>query len=652
MAFLAAGTLSAAAPAAAQLPGAITTTTTMSAPAVPSTPTMVQTDLIEWDITPLGDIMPGSLAVDDRSSWKSKVWFVTRLGGPARLYRFLPGYNMKHDHATAKSWPLADAQLTGGVRLRHSEDGRYAFVNANNPSSGVLIAVDTRDDSVITWPDRPLFDQMSDVAVDVRDGGTQVVTAAPYYNATDFPGVNGVVQKLKVGAQQLHSGRMMVYADVTRYPLGGGAGTCNEFTVSASSPCIPGVTIDRRRGMPIYVSEPEFPNQDGSVGAVAEIDPRPMKCPGDVLSNCARVRHWALPTGTGEPRQIRVDDEGRLWGITSSGNLFSLDIQKNCDEAVLTRHDPVGVDEYLFAIAPDSGLVGFTDTNNNKVSVLVPEQTRVTVTPKVTYVKPLTTRIWGDRLCVVAANHDIAPRVANATGVKYRTPGDGTYIETDISTGMTVTGSPDPSMFPTGMEADHNWRSGGFYYGVAFSNGSNRIGHLDVRLDKHQDMEGRRSDHDYDHDGKYDEDDDDVDDDGTANAMDDDSDNDLVPDILDGDKDGDGIEDQYESRGNREHKRSDSGRMNPGEYREYEMEYDAHSASLLAVFEAQELTAPLSIEIVNDAGQVVLSTPVALGKAVATAVPALPGIYTVRVKNVGLGAVNYKTTLIGTQLPF
>jgi hypothetical protein len=47
-----------------------------------------------------------------------------------------------------------------------------------------------------------------------------------------------------------------------------------------------------------------------------------------------------------------------------------------------------------------------------------------------------------------------------------------------------------------------------------------------------------------------------------------------------------------------------------------------------------------------------VSTPLAVGKAIATTVPALPGVYTIRVKNVGSRSVSYQTTIIGSKIPY
>jgi hypothetical protein len=642
------GLLMAAAPGDASAQVAFTMPTTC-------TPETVETRLIEWDLDPMEDFVPGAVVVDDQSSSRhSKVWFVTR-NGETRLYRLTPGLGIKKDAAEAKSWPLGAIQ-TGGVRLRHSSDGRFVFVNTNDDdsASGALVAVDTKDNTRVTWQDRPQQLHMSDVSVDTR-GGHTVFTAALAYRdqtGTQTDGVDGVVQSLRPGTPQYKNGQWIVPAEVTRWIVGGGAGTCDD--TGAGSPCIPGVVVDRRRGHPIYFSAPQFVNKDSSIGAVGEIDPRPVKCnPSDPYSDCAKVRYWPIPAGTASPRQILLDDSGKVWGITSSGHLFSLEVDRNYDRGEVTRHDPIGpAPEDLFAVAPDGGTIGFTDADNNEVSVLFPEKVRQKVTPAIKLVKVVKRTLEGVREAAHPKAHVVEPRQATALGVKYTNPGDGTYLETDTSTGMASSGSEVSSFNPTGMAPDGARKTGSFFYGVTFSGGSNRIGHFEVKVDPDRELDHRKDDDDFDDDGKDNKDDADDDDDGRFDPEDDDDDNDCIVDTMDNDKDNDGVENDHDSDGYREHKRTDRRSMAPGESKDYEMAADANSLLILAVVEAATLTTPLSIEIVDPNGVVVLSTPPALGKAVASATPALAGVYTVRVKNGGTTSTTFKTTLIGKQIWF
>ena len=631
-------------------------------PTTPTCPALVDTRLIEWDLNPIDDIVPGALVVDDKSNSRhSKLWFVTR-NGETRLYRLTPGRGIKKDWAEAKSWPLGAIQ-TGGVRLRHSDDGRFVFVNTNQDDQtiGALVAVDTRDNTRVTWRDRVQDEHMSDVSVDTRGGGHSAFTAALAYDNTKggIDGGDGVVQRLRPGQPQYADGKVIVPAEVTRWIVGGGAGSCADTGIGdgtgIGSPCIPGIVVDRRRGHPIFFSAPAFTNADGSKGAVGELDPTPVKCdPYDPYSSCAKVRYWPIPAGTASPRQILIDDHGRVWGITTSGHLFSLEVDRNYNRGEVTRHDPIGpAPEDLFAIAPDGGTIGFTDAENSEVSVLFPEKVRKTVTPDVRLVKAVKRSLQGIREAADPVGHMVEPRKAVAEGKKYTVPGDGTYIETDTRTGiMASTGSTTPSSNPTGMAPDGARKTGSFFYGVTFSGGTNRVGHFEVKVEPDKELEHRKDDDDYDDDGDDDEHDWDDDDDGYGDEVDDDDDNDCVPDPMDHDKDNDGVEDAYDSKSHRENKRTDRGTMAAGQSKDYEMVWDANSVAMLAIIEAADPTTPLSIELIDPNGSVVLSTPPAFGKAVATATPALAGVYRVRAKNAGSTSTTYKTTLIGKQIWF
>jgi hypothetical protein len=337
-------------------------------------------------------------------------------------------------------------------------------------------------------------------------------------------------------------------------------------------------------------------------------------------------------------------------------------VDRKSDRGVITLHNPdpvAGVPlagpEDLFAVAPDGGIVGFTDSDNNEVSVLFPDRVEIPVKPTPKLVKAVHRKLDGIRVNAFSANHLIDPREPEAMGQKYTRPNDGTYIETDISTGFTDDGSTS-SIIPTGMAPDGARRTGSFFYGVSLSSNmgidTNRVGHFEVKIHPDKELERRRDDDDYDDDGDDDAHDWDDDGDGVHDSDDDDDDNDCIPDYMDNDKDNDGIKDEHDSKSHREHQRNDRGSMAPGQSKAYEMESDSNTVLMLAVVEAADLMTPLSIEIVDPTGLVVLSTPPALGKAVATATPALSGVYTIRVKNAGTTTTTFKTTLIGRQIWF
>jgi hypothetical protein len=61
---------------------------------------------------------------------------------------------------------------------------------------------------------------------------------------------------------------------------------------------------------------------------------------------------------------------------------------------------------------------------------------------------------------------------------------------------------------------------------------------------------------------------------------------------------------------------------------------------------------PFVVDIIDPGGAVVLSVPSVAGKAVATAIPSLPGFYTIRLRNTGATATTYTTTIIGRSIWF
>jgi hypothetical protein len=651
-------TLLAAAPVSAQLNIPVAACTAMD-----------RSRLIEWDVeidpqTNAGaaDTIAGALVVDRLSSKRSRVLFVTRTGDSARLYRLTPGLNMKKDAAEARSWDLASF-FTGGIRLRPSGDGRFVYVNTllQPDFEGGVVAIDSKDNTRTRWPDRPFNLQMSDITVETRGAPISVFTAAPEYNPVpgSAPLTGGVVQRLRPGTPSTTKnadGTTNVPAAVTRWQVGGGAGTCNEGAGSQTAPCIPGVAVDRQGK--VFVSEPDYMFANGRVGAIGELDPTLVTCPATVpAAKCSLVRHWPTPPMTNGPRQILVDNDGVVWGITTTGEVFSLRIDRSTNKAWQTLHNPIpghGT-EYMFAVAPDGGTIGFTDSNGDKVSLLFPKKNAKLVTAEPKYVPAESGTITGIRENVYPATHPVTPTVAKANTLIYTTTADdGLYRETDISSGQTQNMTPTGSTRPTGMTPDIARRTGSFYYGVGIVAGeliSHRIGQLLTPIEPEKELQERRDDDDFDHDGVDNDQDGDDDDDGKADNMDDDDDNDCIKDADDHDKDNDGIEDDEDTK-DRETKKKDSGSMSPGQAITYEMEADANSLALLAIVEAANVAVPFVLDIIDPAGAVVLSVPSVAGKAVATATPSLPGFYTIQLRNTGATSTTYSTTIIGRSIWF
>jgi hypothetical protein len=644
----------AASPAAAQVDLAVDP--------VPACTAFDRTQIIEWDVETLAaDSVPSALVVDRENSRRSRVYFATKTGDSARLYRLTPGLNMKKNSAEAKSWDLGSF-FTGGLRLRPAGDGRL-FVNAtlNFTFEGGIVALDANANTRTTWMDRPFLPQISDITV---TGGSSkdVFTAAPEYTPLPTSPVvltGGVVQRLRPGKPNTWKnpdGTTTVPAEVTRWQVGGLAGTCDEGSGSPTAPCIPGVTVDRHGK--VFVSEPEFVFKDGRTGAIGELDTKLVACPTSVTTKagavCSLVRHWPLPSPKAGPRQLLLDDDGVVWVITTSGEIFALRIDRYSNKGWVERHNPLPAGtEYMYAVAPD-GAIGFTDSNGEKVALLFPKNNAKPVTPEPQYVLAEKGTIDGIRKDVYPATHPVTPVVAKADTFIYTLTDDGTYRETNIATGKTDKMAPTGSNSPTGMAVDIARKTGSFYYGVGFrAMGaiSHRIGLLVADIEPEREMRHRRDDDDFDHDGVDNGHDGDDDDDDKQDIDDDDDDNDCIPDGMDHDKDNDGIHDDDDS-GDRETMKKDSGSFAPGQVLRYDMETDANSLALVAVVEATDITAPFVIDIVNPAGSVVLSVPSVAGKAVATATPALSGFYTIQVRNTSLKSIAYKTTIIGRSIWF
>jgi hypothetical protein len=94
--------------------------------------------------------------------------------------------------------------------------------------------------------------------------------------------------------------------NVKRWTVGDGAGFCPGAGLSA--PCLSGIAVHPSNNRLVYYSEPSGNN-------IGELD---------VYTN--QVRRWSLnPMGANEPRQLHVTRAGKIWVVTGSGDLVSLD---------------------------------------------------------------------------------------------------------------------------------------------------------------------------------------------------------------------------------------------------------------------------------------------------------------------------------------
>src|SRR5262245_6235170 len=243
--------------------------------------------------------------------------------------------------------------------------GRLAWLHDGNPVAG-----DAPD------PNGPVNpDSRSAVAIDDYNNVYSVASALlPDGGGPDIIGPDSVSFPAPAAmpgnafVQRLNPGKTL--NNVTRWYVGHGVGLCTSF----SSPCISGITYDKRRDK-IYFSEPGDPLTPGDVGAIAELD----------MTKSA-VRRWdfatlAALTGDAtirEPRQLNIDSDGKLWTVTASGHLVSLDPSRNKMSKHKTPSFSAGDDFFqdLFGVAPDGGLIGYTDSSSltSKVGMLAPDK--------------------------------------------------------------------------------------------------------------------------------------------------------------------------------------------------------------------------------------------------------------------------------------
>jgi hypothetical protein len=289
--------------------------------------------------------------------------------------------------------------------------------------------------------------------------------------------------------------------------------------------------------------------------------------------------------------------------------------------------------------------IGYTAARTNQVGLLLPDGELVPVdAPPVKANRNDNVLILGTEQRSRRDTGEADPEFKKVTVVPHEDP-DGTFLEAQVFEGG--------SFAPLGITPDHRGRFGTFYYAVGQADEPAVLKRIEritfPRVARRPD--NPRDNDDHDDDGERDDKDADKDDDGVPNGMDKDDDNDCVPNEMDDDDDGDHLEDKHDRPDRREEKRTEWGPAAGGSAKTYTVTTTSSTTLLTVVATASDLTAPISIEILNPAGTVVsigLPTP---GTALATMVPLTVGNYTVRVKNHGLATVNAETLLITQNLP-
>ncbi|PYR90766.1 MAG: hypothetical protein DMF84_19195 [Acidobacteria bacterium] len=598
-------------------------------------------------------------------------------------------HNDKKNRNTADwfSWELQSAS-NGGTsvanglrRIRPSKDGRFVFVhtttsviridtqpqNCRPIASTLIIAgvTPTVECPRTTWPhdqipQDPDHPANPDTGSDVTIDGNNNIFSAVAVALPDPINPGGLI----LAPERSFIQRLNTNApsnNLTRFYVGGSAGFCGA--AQTTTPCLSGVDVDRS-GRFVYFSLPE--GGENGQGAIGQIDTQ--ACSG--LSGSCTIKVWTFfkLTAAGpaqstepapaEPRHLQIDDDGKIWVVTATGHLVSLDPKTNR----MTKHFiPPTLEgaRDLFAVSPDSSLIGYTngEPTENKVGLLKPNRNIVPVPPDTPtiFFNTFTANFASD--FANRTNGQASPCAKVADGMR-QTTNDGTFVDVNIATGMPAKNnvcSPNqtvPSSQPLGLTADHSTRAGTFFYAVGDPGDAafNRIGRVKMpRANLRARIE--RDDDDFDDDGKRADVDDDVDDDGIPNALDADNDNDGIPDVSDDDNDNDGIENSFDTPDKKETKQTSQQDVASGAYAQDLFTVNPGTLLVVASATSTDVLASLVVELVNNAGQVVASSLPTPGTAAVTFTPpSSGGTYTLRVKNPSAGLSTISTKILTREL--
>jgi hypothetical protein len=627
---------------------------------------------IEWKLPPDSDIRPGAIAVDLTGDG-NRIWFVTRVG-EVRVYRLELRGGKRVNKANFLSWSLdQNSVTTGGLkRIKSSKDQRFVFVRTTEAIQRVdtgTCPTKTVPDPITpgatftgpvcdgtTWLRQQVVDAQgaadatpidtsgtSDVAVDDNNNVYVAFSAGPDPSTIDATPNHSFIQKLNPGLNTFN---------ITRWYVGGGAGLCGTTVAPfqpGSDPCLSGVTVNPRNQSLVYYAEPTGGVDSQGIlnnsGAIGELD---------TVKNV--VRRWSLADlkdpSIRDPRQLIFDNDGRIWTVTGSGHLVSLDPRNNR----MSKHSlPDGQLNDLFGVAPDGGVIGYTAAAEgfSKVAMLLPKRNEVPpITPTTFPVarRPFTTP--PDPFDAIQMNGQASP-VAKTIAVRPGTTPEGSRVVEALTETATLAGTmtPAPSTSPLGIIPDGNAAVGTFFYAVGMPDDftSKMIGRIRLRKDVGARIE--RDDDDIDDDGKRADVDDDVDDDGIPNTMDADNDNDGTSDLMDADDDDDGIEDDFDTKDKKETKQTSQQDVAAGSSAQDVFTVNPGTLLVVASATSTDLLASLVVEIVNSAGQVVASSLPTPGAAAVTFVPpSAGGTYTLRVKNPSFGLSTISTKILTREL--
>jgi hypothetical protein len=338
-----------------------------------------------------------------------------------------------------------------------------------------------------------------------------------------------------------------------------------------------------------------------------------------------------------EPRQLAIDGWGKVWVVTGSGHLVSLNPSASC----LTKHQMPDADaSQPFGVAPDDDVVGYTGSLSNKVGMVFPKVPQggafcvyPMTQPNVSH--PPSGILPDPQRAVVGSGPPIKGD-GKTVDAQFTTKADGTYIEAKIN--MT-----NDSTVPLGISPNKSKAQGTFFYAVGVNGHGNvspdsqaavidRVGFVRLPIIKEK--------------IKHPRDDDDKDDGWDG----DDSWHGWHGHADDHDGDDDGFDDDKDSP-QRETVQSsgDSSALAPGQAMDFPMTASPTTLALIAATKADDPLANIGIDIVNTLGVVVASSLPTPGVAVAQLALPAAGNYTARVHNYGGLPVSHTPTLINRE---
>jgi hypothetical protein len=622
-------------------------------------PTKGTAHIVEWDLSQLDgeiDANPGAIFVDTRGFDHNRVWFVTRASGVdgQRVYRFDPFPSLMKGNATWRSWNLRPDAVAGGSKIRPSYDRRYVFVRTPQfvqriDTQNCVTAYAATCRTVWTPADVnfPLF--VSDISLDDRN---RIFTSGISGTTVDDP---GYVQMIDPAAA-IHAADpnlpapadTLPFVFATRWAVGNGTGAC----VSPSGIigiCNAGIEVHPTKQYLVYYVEPAGFIAELNVSIDASSPTPPLDVYGKPITN---VRRWSLAdlaaascySGQGceeiaQPRTLKIDRSGKVWINTGTGHLVSLDPDTNR----MTKHqvpvppqinDASSVND-LWGVAPDDDVVGYTATGTNKVAMLFPKFTPVTVKPAKAFAPstPIPVAVQNETAIARTGSTPGDPKIVQALTTRGN---DGTYVEALIDTSSPTVGS-GPSLEPLGITPNRSKAQGTFFYTVGFTGTidnpaiAKRIGF--ARLPNKEKIRNARDDDDAD-DG-YDA--------ATHPGW-----HNSEP----GDYDADGVPDQYDTNTSTDNMTIGDPLVVPvGSSSDYPVSTSATTLALIASVTPDVATATIAVDVYNAAGTLVGTSGPVVGAGVATIPSPGAGNYKIRVRNLGTSSVSPTPTVVVREPP-